>query len=183
MRLRTWPKFWPNLFFKVLFLFLLLSGPGNLYAEDDTVPGLFSSLQELIKIHKKGFKEEFRKLKTAPLPFSIKKAKDIILDPYFVRSIIFYSDEKYLSLLNGDPCDLYALIENNLLRSSEGIIKTVVAIVKSPDGRPYSTLLKKRDFLEYVYGKKCINKKELSILFNRKNFKTTLKENNIFIKN
>jgi hypothetical protein len=176
--LRTWPKFWPNRYFKVLF-FLLIWGPGILFAEDDKVPGLFSSLQDLIKIHKKGFNKQFRKLKTAPLPFKLKNAKDIRLDPFFVRSLFFYSDDKYLSLLRGNQCDLYALIENNLLRSSEGIIKNVVAVVKSADNQLYSTLLKKRDFLEHVYDKKCINKKELSILFNRKNFKNSLKEVNL----
>lgn len=179
MRLRTWPKFWPNRFFSALTIFLLIWGPGNLYAEDDKVPGLFSSLQDLIKIHKKGFNKQIRQLKTTQLPFALKNAKDIRLDPYFVRSLLFYSDDRYLSLIKKNQCDLFALIENNLLRSAEGIIKKLVVVVKSPDDHLYSTILNKKVFLQYVYGKKCINKKELSILFNRKNFKTTLKEVNL----
>ncbi|RLA64698.1 MAG: hypothetical protein DRQ88_07130 [Epsilonproteobacteria bacterium] len=155
-------------------------GPINLFGEDNEVPGLFSSLQNLIKFHKKGFNQQYRKLKAAALPFALNKAKDIRLDPYFVRSLIFYSDNNYLSLLKSNNlCDLYALIENNLLRTSKGIIKNLAVVVKSPDNQLYSTLLKKNVFLNYVYGKKCINKKELSILFNQKNFNTTFKDINL----
>ena len=179
MKLKTWPRFWPNQFCRLILLTLLIGGPGNLHGEDDKVPGLFSSLQDLIKIHKKGFTGQFRKLRKAPLPFNLKNAKDIRLDPYFVRSILFYSNDKYLSLLTNDNCDLYALLENNLLRTAEGIIKSVVAVVKSPDNKLYSTFLKRREFLSYVYEKKCLGKKELSILFNRKNFKKTLKDTNL----
>jgi hypothetical protein len=157
----------------------LLVGPDQLYSQEEEVPGLFSSLNQLIKIHKKASKSQLRKLKDESLPFPLEESKDIRLDPFFLQSLLFYSDEKYFTLLNNFPCDLYALLENNLLRSSQGIIENVVVSVLSAQNKPYTVLLTKKKFLNFIYGKQCIDNKELSSLFNRKNIKVALKEANL----
>jgi hypothetical protein len=155
-----WQQFWPNQFFKYLYIPILLLGPFKLFAVEN-IPGLLGSLIQLQKSHNNQFEKYEGILQKSDLKTEFNRAKEIRIDPFFMQSLIFYSDEIYYTMLNDDRCSLYALIENNLLKTSEGNIKNVGVVFKTSEGRQISALIEKKVFLNYVYGKECPNQKLL----------------------
>ncbi len=149
-------------------------GSPKLYCVEN-IPGLLGSLLDLQRSHDNQFNKYIGILEKNDLKSEFLRAKEIRLDPFFMRSLIFYSNEIYFPLLSDDRCSLYSLIENNLLKTSEGNIKNVGVVFKTKEGRQISALVEKKVFIDYVYQNECPNQKDLSILYSEKNFPKTFK--------
>lgn len=141
----------------------------------ENIPGLLGSLMELQRSHNNQFDKYTKTLEKNELKSEFLRAKEIRIDPFFMRSLIFYSDDIYFPMLTKDPCSLYALIENNLLKTKEGNITQIGVVFKTKEGRQISALIDKKIFLNYVYEKECPNQKDLTVLFSPNNFAKTFK--------
>ena len=134
MKLKMWQAFWQNRSYKVLLASIFLMGPCKLFAIE-SIPGLLGSLMEIQRSHNNQFDKYTKTLEKSDLKSEFLRAKEIRLDPFFMQSLIFYSDDIYFPMLTKDPCSLYVLIENNLMKTKEGNINNVGVVFKTKDGR------------------------------------------------
>ncbi|OUR98936.1 hypothetical protein A9Q84_05860 [Halobacteriovorax marinus] len=180
------PLFWQKLFSKKIISLGLLSwafifssyAQTNLNSKIQTTPGVIESLLQIIEIEKNQYTNLIKESeKKSLLITSADQIKDLKLDPFFVKSLLLNSDNKYLQFLKDgrDECQLISLFQNNLLKTSRGLINTVIINYLDKDGSRKRGLLTKNNFLEIYFKKKCINNKELGDLFNIKNIKRTVK--------
>jgi len=179
-KLKMWPLYWPSQFYKSsILLIVFLACLNSTYAKSSAVkhPGIIESLEVLLDLHKKQFKLLASKVRRNPKVLSsISNIKELGLHPFFVRSIIFHSDEKYLRLAGQNKCIFYSLLENDLLKTAEGRIKNVIVNFTTTDNKKESAILTKEDFISQVYKKECPTKKETSLLFADENINSTLKK-------
>lgn len=165
-----------------IFLLLVLTLLGSASAQPSgknklEFPGVASSLEEIITIHRKQYDSLLEKVgKNPKLMSQLGNISDVKLNKYFMRSILFHSDYRYLKLAEGKECTFYALIENNLIKTTKGNIDNVLITYKNKDNKRESALVMKKDFLEYVYKKKCFQNKEIGLLFNSENMSRTVKQ-------
>lgn len=177
MKLKTSPLFWPNQYCKIHFLIALFLGLGSIPAEaySQENPGIVESLERLIEVHKKQYALSKSKIQSnLKAPSDISELKDVKLDPQFMRSLIFHSDDKYLRLAQKDECKFLSTIENNLLRTDEGEVTTVFITYQNIDNKIESAAIPKDDFFRQVYKKKCLNNREFATLFNETNYQKTI---------
>lgn len=99
---------------------------------------------------------------------------DVKLDPQYVKSLIFNSDERFLKLAFKDECSFLSTLETNLLKTTEGNIDNILITYKNKDGAVESAGMIKDDFFQQIYKKKCLNNSEYSILFSDKNVQKTI---------
>jgi len=90
-------------------------------------------------------------------------------DPYFLRSILLFSDPAYLALAGQSECHFYAAIENDLLRTALGPIRQI--LIQNENRQTLA--INKNDFLAAVY-EKCAANKENARLFSLENLATTI---------
>ena len=111
-KLKMWPLYWPSQFYKSsILLIVFLVCLNNVYANSSSTkhPGIIESLEVLLDLHKKQFKLLASKVRRNPKVLSsISNIKELGLHPFFVRSIIFHSDEKYLRLAGQNKCIFYS---------------------------------------------------------------------------
>jgi len=166
----------------VTLLFLLFSGSG-LYAATNTLehtPGLLESLEKLIEINQDIYKKLLQKANTNVLKYDdLKKieTKNLSIHPDFLNIIIFNSDEKYLSLVEGEQaeCLLYSLMENRLLNVAGGIVSQVILNIKKND-KLIIGVSQLDDFLKYIQEKQCYAFKQISSVFGPEQYLQTLKQ-------
>ena len=140
-------------------------------------PGIASTLEEIISIHRNQYESLLEKVgKNPKLMTQLGNISDVKLNKYFMRSILFHSDYRYLKLSENNECTFYALIENNLIKTTKGNIDNVLITFKNKENKRESALVMKKDFLDYVYKKKCFQNKEIKILFNSENMARTVKQ-------
>lgn len=178
-KLKMWPLYWLNLFCKSFLLLSLLACSVSVVAQTSKPkqPGVIESLELLLDLHKKQFKLLASKVRRNPRVLSsISDIKELGLHPFFVRSILFHSDEKYLSLAGQNKCLFYSLLENDLLKTAEGRIKNVIVNFVTNSGKKESAILTRSDFINQVYKKSCRTKKETSLLFSDENLTSTLQK-------
>lgn len=149
-------------------------GPIKLYSVEN-IPGVLGSLMDLQRSHNNQFDKYAKTLEKNELKSEFLRAKEIRIDPFFMRSLLFYSDDIYFPMLTKDPCSLYALMENNLLKTKEGNITHIGVVFKTKEDRQISALVDKKTFFGYVYEKECLNQKDLTVLFSGNNFPKTFK--------
>ncbi len=137
--------------------------------------GLVQSLEDLLKIHRDQYSSINEKVSgntkaLATLP----EAKEIKLDPYYLKSLIFHSSEDYLQISANDQCLFYGFLENDLLKSTMNDSDEVIALITDKNDKTFSTKLSKKDFFTEVYRRTCQNNKEFNILFKDDNIIKTL---------
>lgn len=176
LKLKMWHPYLLNLFYRSFFILLLLIASGNGYSTSKG-PGVIESLEELLKLHKKKYKLLYDKVRRNPKVLSsIADIKSIELHPFFLNSILFHSDDKYLNLSALNKCKFYSLIENNLLKTAEGRITNVIVNITTMDNNKETAILTTQDFIKQVYKRSCPDKTEVSLLFQGKNLLSTLKK-------
>lgn len=166
-----------NQFCKTKFLIVIFLSLGSLpaktFSQDN--PGIIESLERLIEVHKKQFVENKSKIQSNLKTLSdISALKEVKLDSQFVRSLIFHSDDRYLRLAQKDECKFLSVLENNLLRTAEGEISTVLIKFRNASNKEEGAAIPRDDFFEQIYKKKCLNNREFSLLFNANNFQKTV---------
>lgn len=178
MKSKMWPRSSTNqlskgaLFLLTLFLFLPQS-----QAKDEYTPGVIESLERLIDIHRKQMNEVNTKIKTNPkLVSELAKIKDVRVDPYFMKSIIFYSDRKYLDLMKESECTFLTLLDAGLLKTVDGSVTNLAANFQYNSGgelKTESALISKNDYLSLVTKKKCESYTDIFPLFKDDKLKKT----------
>lgn len=146
----------------------------KVYAQNK-VPGLIESLDNLLSIHRTQYENVNRKVNiNTTLLANLGKLKDLKLDPYYVRSLVFHSNEEFVKIAASDECKFYSLLESNLLKNTLNDYESVIALVTKEDGKEETTKIAKKDFLQEIYKRKCFNNREFSVLFNDTNFQKTV---------
>ena len=174
MKLKTSPLFSLNQFCKIIILTGLTAFSSRAFSQDEN-PGIVESLERLLEVHKKQFDQNKTKiqsnLKTVE---DLTTLKDVQLDPQFVRSLIFHSDDKYLRLAQKDECKFLSSLENNLLKTADGDATNILIDYKGKDNIIETASIPRDQFFDQIYKKKCLNNKEFSTLFSDANFQKTI---------
>lgn len=171
------PRYWQKVFLKTAILILVpVVLSTSIHAqENSSPPGIIETVQELLGIQRAQFKKLKDKVSTNPMMLSnIKSDSEIKLERYFSRSLLFHSESKYLDLIQNNECNLYSLLQNNLLKHSEGVPQNVYVTLKKESGEKESAQLDLENFLQTIYKNKCSQNKDLATLFNNTNIKETL---------
>lgn len=175
MKLKTSPQFSHVQFCKIFLLTSLAVFSCKAFSQTEDNPGLIESLERLLEVHRKQFDQNKSKIQSnLKSPTELTYLNDIKLDPQFVRSLIFHSDDKYLRLIQTDECKLLSAIETGLVKTAEGEITSVLIQYKNKDGVFESASFPKSEFFEQIYKKKCLNNREFATLFNEENFGKTV---------
>lgn len=170
--MKMWHQSWPRVSIRksLLTLALLLF---NLSAEAKL--GAIDTLEQIITAHSKQYKQVLAKVGKSPLLLDqLEKFEDMRLSPYFLKSILFQSEYRFLKLAKADKCTFYALLENNLLKTTKGEIKNLLIDYKNKDGKKLTALVAKDDFFKHFYKTNCFTHREIKTLFLNSNLKKTL---------
>lgn len=145
----------------------------NSFAEEN--PGIIESLERLLSVHHKQYSQNKNKIqanvKALSEEIDFANAK---IDPHFMRSLLFHSDDKFLRLAQKNECTFFSTLESNLLKTAEGDVDNILVSYKNKDKVIESVAIPKNDFFEQVYKKKCLNNREYTVLFSDDNFQKTL---------
>lgn len=175
MKLKTSPLFSLNLYCKIVILAGLTTFCGKTFSQDQDNPGIIESLERLLEVHRKQYDQEKTKIQSnLNAPTDISDLKDVQIDPQFMRSLIFHSDDKFLRLAQKDECKFLSVLENNLLKTADGDVEKVFITYKNKENKIESASILKNDFFDQIYKKKCLNNREFSTLFNESNFSKTI---------
>lgn len=175
MKLKTSPLFSHVQFCKIFLLTSLAVFSCKAFSQTEDNPGLIESLERLLEVHKKQYDQNKSRIQSnLKSPTELDNLSDIKLDPQFVRSLIFHSDDKFLRLIQTDECKLLSVIETGLVKTSEGEINSILIQYKNKEGVAESASFPKDEFFEQIYKKKCFNNKEFGTLFNETNFQKTV---------
>lgn len=159
----------------VLITFLLSSF--NLYSKDE-FPGLIQSLEIISNLNQSRLEKKMQSLaKTTSLEKNIAPTEDLFIDPSYFQSLVMNSDLNYLSVAIKNECQFYAYLENDLIKTSKksALEKSGFIPAIKFDGIKYSfELMKKENFLNALYRKKCFQNKEMGKLFSLAFYKKTL---------
>jgi hypothetical protein len=165
-------------FLKQLSKFILLIGFGGLTTKAysaDIIPGIIESYEKLSELHKTQYQSSEKLIgNNLQILSTISNVKDFKLAPHFLRSLLLSSDDKYLSLAQNDECKFYSALENNLLKTTSGEVKSIAITFVDGAGNTQSAAIPPHDFFTELYKKKCFNNKEFTILFNSSNVKKTV---------
>lgn len=177
MKLKTLPQFLLKRFCKIKFLIIILISLGSFSAKasNEKNPGIIESLERLIDVNKKKYNQNKSKIQSDfKILSNISDFSGMRLDPQFMRSIIFHSDDKFLRLAQNNECKFLSVLENNLLRSSGGEIESIIVTFKNAEKNDQSAAIPINDFFKQIYKSKCLNNIEFSTLFNEINLKKTI---------
>ena len=165
-----------NQYYKIIRFIVLVIGLGiSAKAFTQENPGIIESLERLLDVHRKQYDQNKSKIQSNLNVLSgFSDLKDVKLDPQFVRSILFHSDDRYLRLTQKDECRFLSTLENNLLRSTEGDISNILVTFKNKNNIIESASIPKNDFFDQIYKKKCLNNREFATLFSEANFQKTI---------
>lgn len=169
---------------KTVYFFSILIISSSIYTstssllakETEKIPGLISSLELLVKSHKKQYQKLRSAIRLNPKILSeMGNIKSININRYFLRSILLHSNYRYLQLIKKDECTFYALLENGLLKTAAGPINNIIIDFTTNDNKVESAIISKSDFFSDVYSKKCFDNKARKTLFSNTNIKKTVK--------
>ena len=165
----------PNLFCKIFILAGLTALSSKAYSQNQENPGIIESLERLLEVHNKQFDQTKTNSQSNLKAISeINDLGEIKIDPQFMRSLIFNSDNNFLRLSQKNECKFYSTLENNLLKTKEGDVENIIFNFKNKDNKIETAIIPKNDFFEQIYKKKCLNNKEFSALFSEVNFQKTI---------
>jgi hypothetical protein len=159
--------------FLIIFFISLGSFPAKTFSEEN--PGIIESLERLIEVHKKQFDQNQNKVQSNfKILSEISSLKELKLDPQFMRSLLFHSDDKYLRLAQKNECKFLSVLESNLLRISTGEVTNILVTFKNAENNTESAAIPKNDFFDLTYKNKCLNNREFTTIFSEANFKKTI---------
>jgi len=158
---------------KTLILTLLLFSEGGTFAQQSkTPPGVIEGLKTIVQDTREKLKKEYQSLETTNkflLNPTVEQVKRLKIGNLFLRSIFLHSEKKYLEMINLNQCHLYALLENQLLKSALGTINNLIV-----EDNGVKSLIKYDDYINQIYKYKCQNFAQISGIFNRANLKKTI---------
>ncbi|HAZ13089.1 MAG: hypothetical protein A2X86_09865 [Bdellovibrionales bacterium GWA2_49_15] len=147
------------------------------YAEE--YPGILESLETILNSHKDQVaKLETEVSKNQKTLGAMKELQEVKIDPILMRSILFYSDWKYLQLTTKNPCNFQGLLTNDLLKSYRGVLQNIAISyrLKSKTNKEQQSALTERDdFVAYSFKNECFSLKQIETLFHEENISNTMK--------
>lgn len=147
--------------------------PTKVFPEEN--PGIIESLERLLNVHRKQFLQNKSDVQTNFKVLSdVNNLKDAKIDPQFMRSILFHSDDRFLKLAQKDECKFFSVLESNLLKTAEGDIENILVTFNNKENKLERASIPKNDFFEITYKNKCLNNREFSTLFSEANFSKTI---------
>lgn len=156
----------------------MLVSSWGIHAQERLPVGLIETIEELVEIQSNQFGQLRTQINANPMLLSqLERETQIKLEPRFVQGLLFSSEKRYLDLMRGDDCSLYALIENNLLRTPTGSLTHLVVALQDQEGERQHALVTRENFLETVYRRRCAQNRDLGTIFNNNNVANTI--NNI----
>lgn len=161
-----------NPFYKT-FCFCFIFLPFIIFSKEE---GLIERLDHFVYDHRIKFQEYVQVIKSKSDQSQLSEIENIKIDAFFLRSLIFHSNFKYIKTSNTNICSFYLLLQEDLLKTTLGRIEAVVVRVKfkkEEDYQPY--YMKKKDFINYIKKKKCFENNDIEKLFNLENLKETMK--------
>lgn len=161
-------------------LSLLLASSVSLGSEL-MAPGLIESYEKLLRIDETQSTKAQDLIKAANKNQTDFLGEQTSLNSYFLRSLILNSDSRYLSLAQRGECSFFALLENNLLKWSEGTASTVLVDAKNSKGEMMSGSLPVTQYLNQQYRSKCVTNREQRELFADRNLSRSLPNVNFIV--
>jgi len=182
------PRFWPNQHYNYLSTALLgLCFSFSSFAQTTPIPtpatveypGILQSLEKLIQIDNTKFsKKQNLLLKTGNNSSEFKNVSALDIDPDYLNSLILHSSPGYVKLASINKCHLYDSLINDLLKNSDGTIKTVFITYINKNKERESALITKKDFLNKVVSLECPESSVLINQFQIKNLDKTVSSTN-----
>ncbi len=154
------------------YAFLLASSVS--FGAELTAPGLIESYEKLLRIDETQSNKAHDLIKAAGKSQTDFVGEQTNLNSYFLRSLILNSDSRYLSLAQRGECSFFALLENNLLKWSEGPATSVLIDSKNNKGELVSGSLPVTQYLNQQYRSKCVANREQRELFADRNLSRSL---------
>ena len=171
----TLHPFWQNLYCKLLAcltILMLLVRP----VSSAQPTGIIESFESLLDKNKKQYQKSISKLQKKTVSLSdINELQSVSLNKDFLRSLLLYTENKYLKFASDNECRLLSIIETGLAKTADGQFHYIPVILEFKNGKTENSLITKRDYFDYTYSKKCLNNREMLSLFNSKNIKQTMK--------
>jgi hypothetical protein len=151
------------------------SGKALSAAKKTENPGIIESFERLLDLHKEQFQKNRSSIQSSLSVVSdFNNFTEVKLDPQYLKSLLFNSDERFLKLALKSECSFFSTLETNLLKTAEGNIDQILIAYKNKDGTLGSASMNKEDFFKQMYKKKCLNNSEYSVLFSEVNVKKTI---------
>jgi hypothetical protein len=173
--LKTLHRFWPKVLSRSFLLLTIgLTFLINQYAWSKSL-GAIDTIEQLYNTHSTQFKNVLEKVgKNPKLIDQLMLLDEIKLNPYFIKSLLFHSEFRFLKLAKNKECTFLALLENGLLKINTGQINNLLIDYKNKKGVIETAQVSKEDYFKYIYKKKCFNNKEIKTLFQNSNLKKTI---------
>lgn len=171
MKLKTSHPFWPNQFFSKLLIISSIGITGGAFSQDSKTPppGIIESFERLSELSKDQYQKSNSRIQSnLNIISDISALQEVKISPDFIKNLIINSDEQFLRLSNKDECRFLSILENNLLKTSEGNPENILIEYKS-NGKIESAAVPRQNFFEQAYKQKCLNNREFSILFSEAN--------------
>ena len=139
--------------------------------------GLFSSFEKLLKAQKIKYESLTNSLLNQD--FSLTEVDDINtirIDPSYLNILIQNTPTRYILLGTNDRCSLYDLMQTDLLKSPNGLVKNVVINYLNKEKVKQKRVLEKTRFLNLIAHVQCPKVKEFKEYFAPNNARATLKD-------
>ncbi len=164
---------------------MIILGPIAQAQDDHSKVGLLQSLQQIVTENKQELfqiKQDTVSQNTRSL--DINDIRNFKIAPAQMLSILLFTPSKYLLWAKDDPCRFLALIENNLLKDSQGPIKNLLIKVKTESNKNAPTSeeiikINTKRFTQLSYSYRCVKNRNIRLLFTPKHIKNTLKRLNL----
>ncbi|MBL7663727.1 MAG: hypothetical protein JNM93_01245 [Bacteriovoracaceae bacterium] len=146
-------------------------------AEESLPPGIFTSLKKLIAIDQKVLtKKNDIYYKNPKKLKDLEGIKDIKIDPDFLNTMILHSPSKYWNLARDSSCLFFNLLNTDLLKTNEGMIRNILIQIQTKEGTWEPAVVSKADYLKKVVPEKCHSVMEAQFLFRGNNLKTSFEK-------
>ncbi len=173
--MKTLHQFWQKVLSRFLLLFIF--GLTFIYTQNTWCKslGAIDTIEQLIDGHSTQFKNVLEKVEKNPkLIDELMLLEEVRIAPYFLKSLLFHSEFRFLKLAQKNECTFLALLENGLFKINTGDIESLLITYKNKKGEIETAQVSKADYFKYIYKKKCFNNKEIKVLFQNSNLKKTI---------
>ncbi len=144
---------------------------------EDGPPGILESINNFVHINREHFTKAMKSANAYRIKRNdLKEIKEIAISTPFIKTILFNSDSKYINMISGNNglCNFYALMENNLLKTTNGLINDVLIDIITKNKIKKTVLVSKKILLEHIYKTRCFKNKSVSTIFNSTNYLKTI---------
>ena len=171
MKLKTLPLFSPEPLFSAIVCAVV-----GLGLRAQVASGPIESLETMIGEHRQEYLDYKKELfSSTEILTDFSQVESFHFHGLFLRSLLLHSDQGFLSLGQDDPCLFYSLLENDLLKNTEGSITGAFINVKFKDSENLTARYVSLDtLLSHIHQTTCFTNREIINLFIPLNIEKTL---------